>query len=141
MIRQVIERLEKLCARVQRRYRRSRGMPYSRSVPRKTCSMCGVWLPFWFKGEHCEEHREGGGNCLSKVYVLERGAYGDTCIVGVFSSPEKAMAAWQPPRPGDSETRSPHHTYTWGERTEFGWEFGADWEDAASIQEYEVDEA
>jgi len=75
---------------------------------------------------------------MTKVYVLESGCYSERSIVGVFSTPELAMAAWHPDP--QKSWNSKGHGYKWGERDEYGWDFDADWEDAASIQEYEIDD-
>ena len=50
------------------------------------------------------------------------------------------MAAWHPEarvRRGDAR----RFTYQWSAWNEFGWEFDADWEDAASVSERELDVA
>lgn len=81
-----------------------------------------------------------------KIYILEVGCYEDSYIRGVFSTPEKAMAAWHPERGVgiNGAPLSPSHTYTWGSWEEddgVDREFDADWGDAASVREYEVDES
>lgn len=79
-----------------------------------------------------------------KIYVLEVGCYEQAYIAGVYATPEAAMAAHQPEKkpsnvgPYAGQQRR-EHTYTWGERHEFGWSFDADWDDAAHISEYEVE--
>jgi len=88
-------------------------------------------------GTICEE--------AMKVYILETGCYEDRYTHGIYSTPEKAMAAWHPD-PSKS-WHSAGYSYTWGGRekddddgVDYGWEFDADWEDAARVREYEVDE-
>lgn len=92
-----------------------------------------------------------------KVYVLETGCYEDRDIHGVYATPEAAMAAWHPAPPirqmlpakivFDSATGATvdlperpasRWTYTWS-RKDWGWEFDADFDDAADITEYEVE--
>jgi hypothetical protein len=72
-----------------------------------------------------------------KVYVLETGAYENRGVYGAYATPEAAMKAWNPePQPG-------RWSYAWsgpmqhpdGSRT---WSFGADWDDAARIDEHEL---
>jgi hypothetical protein len=92
-----------------------------------------------------------------KVYVLETGCYEQAGISGVYATADAAMAAWspEPPPPVTTPARrvfdsatgiiavyeahpaTRRHTYTWSE-SEWGWTFDADWDDAASITEYEV---
>ena len=79
-----------------------------------------------------------------KVYVLETGCYTDRGIEGVYSLVEKAMAAWQPKAGAvkgfeyGKDAGQPF-SYVWGEKDGDTWYFGADWGDAASITEYEVE--
>ncbi len=76
-----------------------------------------------------------------KVYVVEMGCYEASRIVGVFSSPEAAMAAFPvtrgpkvaPPTAGCMERKGGWENYGNGR-----WGNGLDWDDAASITEYEL---
>ena len=76
------------------------------------------------------------------VWVLETGRYADRIIRGIFSTPEKAMAAW-PARPDMARSRSQWGDVTpiqWAHNTTGGWSLdGADWDDAADATPYEVD--
>lgn len=75
-----------------------------------------------------------------KVYVVMTGCYEQTWVGGVFSSPEAAMGAFKPrpaergvpgsvERPGGWQYDKESHT----------WSSGLDWDEFASIHEYEVD--
>lgn len=76
-----------------------------------------------------------------KLYVLETGEYEDREERGVFSSPEKAKAAWQPPRRASTDDwPMEQFTYTWSE-AEYGWEFDAPFDDMGRITEWELDDA
>ena len=84
-----------------------------------------------------------------KVYVLETGCYSDKYVVGVFATPEAAMAA-RPVRPnaqkaswvdkvGWREDASHFDEDGYGGRLPT-WSNGCDWSDLACIEEYEVQE-
>lgn len=80
-----------------------------------------------------------------KVWVLQAGRYEDKVIWGVFSSAEKAMAAWQPqPTPASlkrifSSGHDIKRTYEWIQDDDGDWIFDADWDDHGRLFEYEID--
>ena len=67
-----------------------------------------------------------------KVYVLNSGFSEDWVIRGVFTSKEKAKAAWNPPLTKRDEDRS----YVWQDDVFYA--YGVDY---AEIQEFELDAA
>ena len=78
------------------------------------------------------------------VYLLETGCYENAGVQGVYASPADAMAAWHP-KPGAlmrgheyGQHAGKPWPYTW-ECVDGKWHFGADWDDAAEITEYEVE--
>jgi hypothetical protein len=94
-----------------------------------------------------------------RVYALLTGDEFPS-IRGIYTTPEAAMAAWSPPAPKprkpieihnvrryDSTTGETHtlvlppiesrFTYEWT-RDQWGWNFDGQYEDSASIEEYEV---
>jgi hypothetical protein len=83
-----------------------------------------------------------------KVYLVHKGCYGDKHVAGVYSSPEKAMAA-HPPRPPSEEGLAAFHNRMgstlereggWQQSPEEEyWSNGLDWDDAAFIEAYELD--
>lgn len=84
------------------------------------------------------------------MYVLEVGCYEQSAVAGVFSTPERAMAAHSPTKPSsladDSYTWNADDSYTWSpEEPEEGfplrWLFDADWDDYACVTEMELDPA
>ena len=79
-----------------------------------------------------------------KVYLLECGVYEDRYVKGVFSSSEKAMAAWHPapgPASGNKFSANEPGPYQWRKDDEDSWTFDADYYDSASIIERTVDES
>lgn len=76
----------------------------------------------------------------TRVYVVERGCYNDAYIAGVYATAEAAMLA-------HPVLREPNHlrpaTYEraggWRSISPREWSNGLDWEDAATIIEYEVE--
>ena len=63
---------------------------------------------------------------MEKVYILERGMYENQSIVGVFSTPQKAMEGL----PGNF-TKYPD---------EDRWSNGLDWDDACTVTAFKIDE-
>ncbi len=76
-----------------------------------------------------------------KVYVVEKGLYEQRFVSGVYASPQAAMRANPPGREGkrgDFQKGSAERPGGWQE-TDHGWDNGLDWEEAASISEFEVE--
>lgn len=82
-------------------------------------------------------------------WLLESGCYDQRGVVGVYSSLERAMAAWAPRREVSAHPNrgSEYGTlagtpwsYQWVIDEYGGWRFDADWEDHATITEIEIDE-
>lgn len=81
------------------------------------------------------------------MYVLEVGCYEQSAVAGVFSTPERAMAAHSPTKPSSPvffRPRNADDSYTWSpEEPEEGfplrWLFDADWDDYACVTEMELD--
>lgn len=83
-----------------------------------------------------------------KVYLLYTGCYEDRGVVGVYATPDAAMAAHQPEQPADHRgVRGNEYgrwagtpwSYEW-KKDEDGesWHFDADWDDSASVEVEEV---
>lgn len=75
-----------------------------------------------------------------KVYIVECGAYSDRYIGGVFATPELALAA--NPLPSDSSPyRRPVRSGGWQKDGDDTWSNGFDFDDAKTIEGYEVIES
>lgn len=70
-----------------------------------------------------------------KVYVVETGCYDSKFISGVYASPEVAMAAHPPSERSGAVVTRPGG---WHKTNDTTWYNGLDWDDAATIWEYEV---
>lgn len=73
-----------------------------------------------------------------KVYIAERGVYEDRHIVGIYDSPERAMAAL----PDGVWTKTTNADYPdWPDRRRVNhwalWDNGLDWDNAATVTESE----
>ncbi len=89
-----------------------------------------------------------GGDAM-KVYVVETGCYDSRFVSGVYASPEAAMAAH--PIPADYKYPNPPSAANLSRPTGWtrdtyaddtvSWSNGLDWDNAASIEEYEVEGA
>ncbi len=74
-----------------------------------------------------------------KVYVLVRGLYDNTDIVGVFADEEGALAAHAPVKKNTVSHSGRPYTYEWKRDDKTGrWMFDADWWDFAEILDFEV---
>ncbi len=82
-----------------------------------------------------------------RVWIVETGMYEDKGIGGVYSSPERAMAAHPipadykfPKKPSAMDLSAP---LGWHEEiingVNYGWTNGMDWDNAAQLIEFEVD--
>lgn len=80
-----------------------------------------------------------------KVYVLTVDEYDSAHTIGVYSTPEKGMAAWQPQRPTSptSVEYNRRYAYTWGPARDedHTWWFDAWGSHVGLLQEFEVDVA
>jgi hypothetical protein len=74
------------------------------------------------------------GGLLETVWILETGCYEDRIIVGVFSSPEKAMSAHCPAKPA-----SRTDTYKWSPEHDGCFVFMADFQDFATVTRMKID--
>ncbi len=81
-----------------------------------------------------------------KVYVLEMGRYADREIIGVYATPELAMAACEELlrsfgpayQENDGRGRGPISMMKWTRRGSSAWLNDGDMEDAARVDEYHV---
>ncbi len=79
-----------------------------------------------------------------KIYAVLTGCYENIWLSGVYSSPEKAMASH--PVPADYKYPDKPSAYNssvpggWKKISETEWSNGLDWDNAAHVHEYELDE-
>ena len=80
----------------------------------------------------------GDGVYPRYVYVVEQGCYSNRGIIGVYDSPESAMA--DNPITKDTIRRYPKAKWEQKEDGEIGywWSNGCDWDDAVDITRFEV---
>ena len=78
-----------------------------------------------------------------KVYVVMTGMYSSTWFGGVFSTPEKAMAAFPVTKevtvPPDASVGRVERPGGWQQIAPGEWTNGLDWSAFASIEEVEID--
>lgn len=77
-----------------------------------------------------------------KVYVVELGMYASSQVVGVYATPDAAMAAYPPSREGkrgNPYSGSRERPGGWYKRTDGAWDNGLDFDEAAQVTEYDVE--